>query len=230
MATITTSKLVWELMEAGHEVEWVDPKNGTLRITRIDGKRFGHASSAGNKLAREMLGYKLTPGQEKAIRKAAQTHRRRYKESLGRPLTQRQKRELRKLRKAYKKSTDLSGKEWKRITEKRARQIKKEQGWKGFKEGLKKRIFEGWVSKDDLSGILTWIHDVWGVSIEVEMGEDDMVSSQAFNELHAIWYSNAKKGIISVREAVNASVRALKESRDAFGDFKKEFGDLLEGI
>ena len=95
----TVREMVAELTAKGHKVETVNPKNGGLRIVEIDGRKFPHASSEGNKQARRMTGSALPKGVREAVSKRVKLNkivRQKIKEARGKPLTIDQARRLKK--------------------------------------------------------------------------------------------------------------------------------------
>lgn len=226
---LTTKELYWELIMAGHNVEAIDPGNGTFRITRIDDKVFSHASSEGNKQARKMLGAELSRGAVKAIKRSSVVRacKRRKKESLerrllGKDLTKEEKKELRKLNKKARKM-GMKG-----ISTKRARKIKKalgggRKGWEGFKKGYKRRYRDGYggMPQESTEGmrryILTLSNGVY--DIRNTLGNTPL-SEDGFIELRSIWYDYYKPRKINLETAISISENILQAEVEEYSRWK----------
>lgn len=62
-----TKQIIEKLLDKGYQVEYSLQKNGRIRITRINDKKFKSNFSEGNKLAREILGIPLSEGLRKHL-------------------------------------------------------------------------------------------------------------------------------------------------------------------
>lgn len=226
---LTTKELYWELIMVGHNVEAIDPGNGTFRITRIDDKVFSHASSEGNKQARKMLGAELSRGAVKAIKRSSvvRARKRRKKESLerrllGKDLTKAEKKELRKLNKKARKM-GMKG-----ISTKRARKIKKalgggRKGWEGFKKGYKRRYRDGYggMPSESTEGmrryILTLSNGVYDID---NILHGTPLTEDGFIELRSIWYDYYLPHKINLETAIGLSNNILQADVEEYTRWK----------
>lgn len=145
----TVREMVAELTAKGHNVRTVNPKNGGWRIVEIDGKKFPHASSEGNKQARRMTGSALPKGIREAVSKRVKLNKivkQKIKEARGRPLTEFQKKQLKQLNKLIEKTNkhiqaEYGEKGGKPLISDQARRLKKEYGsWREAVKRIKQNI------------------------------------------------------------------------------------------
>lgn len=99
----SVKEMIALLQKEGHYVEFVNPRNGGLRITRIDDRRFSHDSSAGNALARDLTGSTLPRGYREYVKKRVARRARARRKLQPAKLSEFETKQLRKANRSAKK-------------------------------------------------------------------------------------------------------------------------------
>lgn len=89
-------ELIAMAIAQGHIIEYVERKDGGLRVTKVNGKAFRKDSSAGNAAVRQITGAKLSVKQTKALKKNR-------KKTLSSLVGSKTKKRIKKLNEARKK-------------------------------------------------------------------------------------------------------------------------------
>ena len=71
---MTLRNIVNALRSQGHRVRFVERKDGSIRVTRVDGQRFSARLSTGNKVARAMAGQTLSERRSRQLETQRKYH------------------------------------------------------------------------------------------------------------------------------------------------------------
>lgn len=105
-------QIVKTLREQGHRVGYKVRKDGSIRITSIDGRKYSPRLSEGNRAARSMAGGRLSERKERQLEKGRKTHATNVaKRRKPRPkkLSDRVLKELRKAQRAIRQAGEGKG-------------------------------------------------------------------------------------------------------------------------
>lgn len=202
---MTLRDIVAGLQQAGYKVTYRNRSDGGIIITSINGKRYKGAE--GNKIAREILGLKISTRRSQQLRKITRTRR----SKLPKPITpesleQQRKRVVRKWRKA-----GLEGS----IAKSNLEAVIRDRGVEGAKtylDNMEKRA-EGYANEGEIEALIQRLQqDIYSSTDEeasdiqriidyIEQHRDNFPQKHIFAIFDEIY--NWEKGIISSSELVN---------------------------
>lgn len=107
-------QIVKTLREQGHRVGYKVRKDGSIRITSIDGRKYSPRLSEGNRAARSMAGGRLSERKERQLEKGRKTHatnvaKKRKARPRPKKLSDRVLKELRKAQRAIRQAGEAKG-------------------------------------------------------------------------------------------------------------------------
>ena len=106
---MTTKQIIKVLQDKGYSISFYKRKDRGVRITRINVETF--KGSTGNKKAREIVGVKLTEGQQRALsRLITPKGKGSYNKRRRAPIDEETKKRIQKLQRQYRKSGKAEGK------------------------------------------------------------------------------------------------------------------------
>ena len=202
---MTLREIVAGLQQAGYKVTYRNRSDGGIIITSINGKRYKGAE--GNKIAREILGLKISTRRSQQLRKITRTRR----SKLPKPITpesleQQRKRVVRKWRKA-----GLEGS----IAKSNLEAVIRDRGVAGAKtylDNMEKRA-EGYANEGEIEALIQRLQqdiyssddeeasDIQRIIDYIEQHRNNFPQKHIFAIFDEIY--NWEKGIISSSELVN---------------------------
>jgi len=194
-------KVVQELIKIGHEVEYKERPDGSLRITKLDGQKY--TGSTGNAVGRVLTGQSLSTAQKKHLREIKTPKGKFGHKKQTSILTPEEEAKFKKIQRQWRKKVKegtLKGK----ITKKKFREIVKKEG---KKEALKKldrleKYVKGIATDSTIDACIINLKDLKRIATKEEKAEIQKIINTIEN----------KRGTIKDKDVVEISQLSYNKS------------------
>lgn len=149
---MTLKNVVERLRSQGHSVSYVARKDGSIRVTKIDGMKFESKSSKGNAMARSMAGQSLSQRQvAQRTRQLKNIARKRHTKKTA--LSPQMRKLIQKTQRRIRKASGSTA----TVTTKTVRARIEQYGTKATKRHLERlaRHFEGWAYEENVEALVS---------------------------------------------------------------------------